>query len=399
MSKRALILGCTVAALAQASILATAVAQGMKIPSESTSQSNVVKPAPLDFTADLLRALKLPIGFKIEKFAEGLRTPRVMVVGPEGALYISSRDEGTITLVPEHGGKADPNHVVLKKANVHGLAIRDRELFYITIREIFAAPINRDGSLGTERRVAADLPDAGQHPNRTIAFGPDGMLYVSVGSTCNDCEENNPENATILKMRPDGTGREVVATGLRNTIGFAWQPGTNALYGFDNGVDTFGDDEQPEELNRIESGKKYGWPFILGAGMKHPLREPKSGTLDDWDKSSERPALTYTAHAASMQMVFATQTNFPSEFRGDAFATMHGSWNRKPPSGYEVVRVRFQDGKPSKIEPFVTGFLVAQGAGKWGRFARPFGLAVARDGNLLMGDEQNGIIYRISHDP
>jgi glucose/arabinose dehydrogenase len=377
-------------------VLALAGAQAMKTPGESTSQSNVVKPAPLGFSSELLRVLKLPSGFKIEKFAEGLRTPRVVVVGPEGALYISSRDEGMITLMPENGGKADPNHVVLKKSNVHGLAIRERELFYITIREIFAAPINRDGSLGAERRIAGDLPDAGQHPNRTIAFGPDGMLYASVGSTCNDCEENNPENATILKMRPDGTGREVVATGLRNTIGFAWQPGSNALYGFDNGVDTFGDDEQPEELNLIEPGKKYGWPFILGAGKKHPLREPKSGTLDDWDKDSERPILTYTAHAASMQMVFADRANFPPEFRGDAFATMHGSWNRKPPSGYEVVRVRFQDGKPAKIEPFVTGFLIDQGAGKWGRFARPFGLAVARDGNLLMGDEQNGIIYRIT---
>ena len=112
---------------------------------------------------------------------------------------------------------------------------------------------------------------AGQHPNRTIAFGPDGLLYISIGSTCNDCEENNPESATLIRMKVDGTGREVVASGLRNTIGFAWQTGTAALYGLDNGVDTFGDDEQPEELNRIQRGKKYGWPYILGDGMKHPF--------------------------------------------------------------------------------------------------------------------------------
>jgi glucose/arabinose dehydrogenase len=150
-------------------------------------------------------------------------------------------------------------------------APRKGELFCITIREIFAAPISTDGSIGTERRIASDLPDAGQHPNRTIAFGLDGFLYVSVGSTCNDCEENNPENATLLKMRPDGSGREIVAAGLRNTIGFAWEPRSGALYGLDNGVETYGDDEQPEELNRIEPGKTYGWPFILGAGMKHPV--------------------------------------------------------------------------------------------------------------------------------
>ena len=164
-------------------------------------------------------------------------------------------------------------------------------------------------------------------------------------------------------------------------------------------MDTYGDDEQPEELNRIEPGKTYGWPFILGAGMKHPLREPKSGTLDDWDRNSVRPTLTYTAHAASMQLVFADGSNFPPEFRADAFATMHGSWNRKPPSGYEIVRIRFQDGKPTVIEPFVSGFLLDQGDGRWARFARPFGLVVARDGSMLMGDEQNGIIYRISHVP
>ena len=111
-------------------------------------------------------------------------------------------------------------------------------------------------------------------------------------------------------------------------------------------------------------GKKHGWPFILGDEMKHPLREPKSGTLDDWDTASVRPALTYTAHAASMQLVFADPTNFPAEYRGNAFATMHGSWNRKPPSGYEIVRIYFEAGEPKSIEPFVKGFLLDKGEGR-----------------------------------
>src|SRR4030088_3032694 len=129
--------------------------------------------------------------------------------------------------------------------------------------------------------------------------------------------------------------------------------------------------------------------------MKHRLREPKSGTLDDWDKSSVRPVLTYTAHAASMQLLFADHTSLPAEYRGDAFATMHGSWNRSPPSGYEVVRIRFETGQPRSIEPFVSGFLLEGNDGKWGRFARPFGLAVAADGSGLLGDEQNGALSRI----
>ena len=368
----------------------------MKIPGETATQSNIVKPAPLEATDERIAALRIPPGLKLEKFADGLKSPRVIVVGAGGNIYVSSRDQGTISLLQVRNGKVDSARTVLTKPNVHGMAIKDGRLFYVTIREIFSSAINPDGSLGAEARIAGDLPDAGQHPNRTIAFGPDGLLYISVGSTCNDCEENNPESATLIRMKVDGSGREVVASGLRNTIGFAWQPGTDALYGLDNGVDTFGDDEQPEELNRIEPGRKYGWPYILGDGMKHPLREPKSGTLDDWDKSSVRPVLTYTAHAASMQLLFADRTSLPAEYRGDAFATMHGSWNRKPPSGYEVVRIRFENGQPRSIEPFVSGFLLKGSDGKWGRFARPFGLAVAADGSLLLGDEQNGVLYRIS---
>ena len=395
---------CWVRQLTLRSVIATALsgftltaglAQGMKIPGETASQSNIVKPAALEATDERIAALRIPPGLKLEKFAEGLKSPRVIVVGADGNIYVSSRDEGTISLLKVRDGKVAPARTVLTKPNVHGMAISGGRLFYATIREIFSSPINPDGSLGAEARIAGDFPDAGQHPNRTIAFGPDGLLYISVGSTCNDCEENNPENATLIRMKVDGTGCEVVASGLRNTIGFAWQPGTGALYGLDNGVDAFGDDEQPEELNRIEPGKKYGWPYILGNGMKHPLREPKSGTLDDWDKSSVRPVLTFTAHAASMQLLFADRTNLPAEYRGDAFATMHGSWNRNPPSGYEVVRIRFENGQPRSIEPFVSGFLVKGSDGKWGRFARPFGLAVAADGSLLLGDEQNGVLYRI----
>jgi glucose/arabinose dehydrogenase len=376
-------------------MLTPGLAQGMKIPGESATQSNIVKPAPLEATAERIATLRIPPGLQLEKFAEGLKSPRVIVVGADGNIYVSSRDEGTISLLKVRDGKVAPARTVLTKPNVHGMAINDGRLFYVTIREIFSSPMDPDGSLGAEARIAGDFPDAGQHPSRTIAFGPDGLLYISVGSTCNDCEENNPENATLIRMKVDGTGREVVASGLRNTIGFAWQPGTGALYGFDNGADTFGDDEQPEELNRIELGKKYGWPYILGDGMKHPLREPKSGTLDDWDRSSVRPVLTHTAHTASMQLLFPDRTNLPAEYPGNAFATMRGSWNRNPPSGYEVVRIRFESGQLRSIEPFVSGFLLKGSDGKWDRFARPFGLAVAADGSLLLGDEQNGVLYRI----
>ena len=381
------------ATLAIATIPLGARSQALQHPGTATIEAHVVKAAPLDATPERVAGLTLPPGFRIETFAEGLKTPRVIVVAGNGTLYVSDRDAGTVTMLDP--ADARRRRVVLRKPDVHGLALHDGKLFYVTVKEIYAAPIHEDGTLGDEAKLVSDLPDAGQHPNRTIAFGPDGWLYASLGSTCNECEERNPENATMVRMKPDGTGRETVATGLRNTIGFAWQPGTKALYGWDDGVDWLGDAEQPEEFNRIEAGKKYGWPYIFGAGLKNLYREPQKGSLDDWDKASQRPLLTWTAHASSMQLAFYDGAQFPAEYRGDAFVTMHGSWNRDPPSGYEVLRVRFEKGEPKSVEPFVTGFLTRGGPSGWSRFARPFGLAVAPDGSLYLGDDQHGLIYRI----
>lgn len=372
-----------------------AFAQALQNPGTATIEAHVVKAAPLEATPERIAALKLPAGFKIEAFARDLGAPRVIVVAPDGALYVSDRDAGTVTRID--ATDAAKRQVVLKKPDVHGLAIHDGTLFYVTVKEIFSAPMKADGSLGPETRLVADLPDAGQHPNRTIGFGPDGWLYASLGSTCNECEERNPENATMVRMKPDGSGREIVASGLRNTIGFAWEPGTKALYGWDDGVDWLGNDATPEELNRIEPGKKYGWPYIFGAGIKNLYREVPKSSLEQWDKDSERPLLTWTAHASSMQFAFYDGAQFPAEYKGDAFVTMHGSWNRKPPSGYEVLRVHFEKGRPTTITPFVSGFLTEGGPSGWSRFARPFGLAVAKDGSLFLGDDQHGIIYRISY--
>ncbi|KQT80611.1 PQQ-dependent sugar dehydrogenase [Methylobacterium sp. Leaf466] len=373
-----------------------ALAQALQTPGSTRIEANVVKAAPLEATPERIASLKLPPGFRIAPFATGLGAPRVIVVAPDGALYVSDRDAGTVTRI--EAGDGAKRKVVLTKPDVHGLAIHEGRLFYVTVKEIFSAPLMADGGLGPERRLVADLPDAGQHPNRTIAVGPDGWLYASLGSTCNECEERNPENATMVRMKPDGSGREIVASGLRNTIGFDWEPTTKALYGWDDGVDWHGDDETPEELNRIEPGKKYGWPYIFGNGMKNLYREVPKSSLEQWDKDSERPVLTWTAHASSMQFAFYRGGQFPAEYRGDAFVTMHGSWNRKPPSGYEVLRVRFDKGRPVSIEPFVSGFLTEGGPSGWSRFARPFGLAVAKDGSLYLGDDQHGIVYRISHE-
>jgi hypothetical protein len=248
-------------------------------------------------------------------------------------------------------------------------------------------------------RVFQDgLPNGGQHSRRTIAFGPDGMLYISVGSTCNDCPEVNPENAALLRASPDrGAPRTVFARGLRNTLGWGWHPATRELWGWDHGSDFRGDNIPPEELNRIREGGNYGWPFCYGNRVVDRWSHydpPNKESPASYCARTEPSVLGYTAHSAPIGMVFYTGTQFPEVYRNDAFVAMHGSWNRTPVAPAKVLRVRYRDGMPVAIEDFITGFLVDGGRTLIGR---PAGLAVAADGSLLISDDANGAIYRVAH--
>jgi Raf kinase inhibitor-like YbhB/YbcL family protein len=365
-------------------------------------EGHVYEPAKLEPTDERVRQLKLPQGFQIARFAE-LSNPRMMAVADDGAIYVSQRDPGTLVMLrdTDNDGVADVQRVVAEKQGAHGVAIHNGKLYLATVKEVFVADIKPDGALSEMKALITDLPDGGQHPNRTLAVGPDGMLYITVGSTCNACRETNEEHATILRARLDGGERRVFASGLRNTLGFGWHPATRRLFGLDHGIDWLGDNEQAEELNEIVDGARYGWPYVYADGKisAHP-KPPKEFTPEMWKRMSREPLLLYTPHSAPMQMVFYAGAMFPDEFRNDAFAPMRGSWNRNPPSGYEVVRIRFdQKGQPAQIEPFITGFLIKGGApeGKDGHFARLAGIAVARDGALLISDDANGVIYRVSY--
>jgi len=358
----------------------------------------IVKPDKVEATPERVAALKAPPGFAVSVFASGLKNIRIIAVAPDGTIYVSRRDQGDVLMLrdADQDGRADaPPVVVASRAGAHGLAIRDGKLYLATVKEVFVADIQKDGRLSPLKLIIGDLPDAGQHPNRTLAFGPDGMLYISAGSTCNTCNESNPENATLLRASPDGKQRSIFATGLRNTIGFDWQPRTGELWGMDHGIDFIGDDEQQEELNKLELGKQYGWPHVYGDGTIYPQSTPVGDiTKTEWRERSEPMKLGYTAHAAPMQLLFYRGGSFPAEYQGDAFVTMRGSWNRSTPSGYEIVRVRFDGGQAKSIEPFVTGFLTDGGKT---HIARPVGLAVAKDGSLLMADDANGVLYRIAY--
>jgi Raf kinase inhibitor-like YbhB/YbcL family protein len=365
-------------------------------------EGNVYEPVKVEPTDDRIKALKLPDGFRISRFAE-LSNPRMIAVSDDGTVYVTQREPGTLVMLrdTDKDGVADVQKVVAEKKMLHGLTINRNRIYLATVTEVFASDINPDGTLGQLRTLINDLPDGGQHPNRTLAMGPDGMLYISVGSTCNNCQETNEEHATILRTLPESGKRQVFSSGLRNTIGFGWHPVSKRMFGFDHGIDWLGDNEQEEEFNEITEGARYGWPFVYAKSKIHPHGTPPPGyTKEDWARMSKEPLLLYTPHSAPMQMAFYTGTKFPNEYRNNAFVAMRGSWNRKPPSGYEVVRVQFdQKGNPTRIDPFLTGFLIKGGSpdGEDAQFARLAGLAIARDGSLLLGDDANGVIYRVTY--
>jgi glucose/arabinose dehydrogenase len=362
---------------------------------------HVAQPSIEPFNESQLSRLKVPEGFQVKVFAKGLGNPRMMAIADDGTLYVTRRETGdVIALVDADGnGQADaaPRVVATGLVGLNGITIRDSKVYLALSTEVRTADLQEDGSLATPKPLMGGLPDPGQHPSWSVAFGPDEKLYLSVGSPCNDCVPLNEAYATILRADADGQNRVIFARGLRNTIGFDWHPTTNELWGMDHGVDWRGDAQPPEELNRIAQGRHYGWPFCYGAkeadGMS-PHQPPDGRTREAFCADTEPAALTYAAHAAPMAMRFYRSDQFPLDYKSDAFVTFHGSWNREKPSGYNVARLRFENGKPSKFEDFVTGFLSADGKSVFGR---PCGLVQTDSGELLFTDDANGVIYQVAY--
>ncbi len=387
-------------AIIAVTLIGAATSAGQQRPEPRVVSSRVYTnaPAKAQWEPSVVDRLRAPAGFRVNVFASGLGTARMLAVGDDGTLYVTRRDSGDVLALKDDGtGKAaTPRKVVTDLPRVHGIALHAGRMYLATIREVYIADMNADGSVGTPRAIVTGLPDGGQHPNRTVGVGPDGMLYVSVGSTCNQCIETNDEHATILQLALDGTRRGVFARGLRNTVGFTWNPDTRVMWGVDHGSDYKGNEIPPEELNEIQNGLHYGWPFCYGkriADAAYAL-DPPGSTKGEFCPRTVAPTLTFDAHAAPMQIAFYQGTTFPAEYRGDAFVALRGSWNRSPAVGYKVVRIEFRDGVPVRTTDFLTGFLAQNGERHYGRIA---GIAVGRDGSLLVSDDTNGLIYRVSH--
>ena len=348
-------------------------------------------------TPERLKQIQAPEGFTITPFASGLNKPRMLEVTPEGYVYATDRDKGLVTLLIDknNDGKADVMKVVAQRDNMHGITYHDGKLYLITVTQVFTAGIKKDGTLDSLQLIITNLPDGGQHANRTLHFGPDDKLYISIGSTCNSCDEPNEENATIMQFNADGTGRHIFARGLRNTIGFRFHPQTKQLWGFDQGIDWLGDSAQREEINLIKENQKYGWPYVYEDGKYDLHASPPNLTYRQYAFQTTYPELMYTAHSAAMDWLFYTGRQWPKEYQNDAIVTMHGSWNREHPSGYRLVRVHFEKGKPTEITDFITGFYNDSDSSM---FARVCGLVQLKDGSVLFADDANGYIYRIAYD-
>ncbi len=352
--------------------------------------------APLITDAQVAERIRLPAGFEIRVFARGIFGPRFMTVGPDKQIYVSVPGMGWVGRLRDDdgNGKAERiDRVVENLDRPHGLAFWQGKLYVAGTDKIWRIDQFREwNSSGKVTTIVPNLADGGQgHWTRTILFGNDGKLYVSIGSSCNVCKEKDARRAGIVRYNPDGSGEEIFATGLRNSVGIAWHPATRELWGTDNGRDWLGDDNPPDEINIIRQGKNYGWPNCVA----NRVPDPDFGSAGICQKT-EPPVVALPAHSAPLGLAFYTGKQFPREYHGDIFVALHGSWNRSKRTGYKVVRVRLADGRPKQVEDFATGWLRDEN-GKEVVWGRPVDLVVGPDGSLYLSDDYAGLIYRIGY--
>lgn len=335
--------------------------------------------------------LQVPEGFAVSLFASGLTHPRFLAVAPNGDVFVAESDAGKITVFAPDGSHRATFASGLNKP--HGIAFHDGALYIADDTAIYKFDY-KDGQRkahGKTRLTKTDFP-AGGHFTRDIAFGPDGKLYLGIGSNGN-VQENPLPRAAVSLVQPDGS-LTPFTTGLRNPVGLAFYPGTNDLWVTVNERDGLGDDLPPDYLTHIAQGEFFGWPYAyIGPhpdpdfGSKKPQMVAKTKT----------PDLLFQAHSAPLGLLFYEGNQFPADYKGDAFVALHGSWNSAKPTGYKVVRIHFKDGRPvGGYDNFLTGFHIddTSPAQVWGR---PVGLATAKDGSLLVTDDAGKAIWRVAY--
>ena len=362
----------------------------------SVAAAQPAKPFPLE-------TIKLPPGFHISLYAGGAANARSMAMGAKGTLFVGTMRERVVYAIVDrnHDGVADEGLVIAADLRApNGVAFRDGALFVGDAWQILRYDKIEENLEHPPKPVVIydGYPHDAWHGWKYLGFGPDGWLYVPVGAPCNVCERD-PPYASITRMKADGSGMEVFASGVRNSVGFDWDPKTKELWFTDNGRDELGDEVPDDELNHApKAGMHFGFPYchsLQAAGELKPksIPDPKFGPGHDC--ASYTPAeMGLRAHVASLGMRFYTGKMFPAEYRDQIFIAEHGSWNRSVPIGYRVVVARPNEQGEKRQQVFAEGWLKPNGK-PWGR---PADVLVAPDGALLVSDDLAGAIYRITYD-
>lgn len=336
-----------------------------------------------------LSAIRLPPGFSIEIWSAEVPNARSMALGTQGTVFVATRRDGRVyALMP--GQDTGPAVITLARDldMPNGVAFHDGDLYVAENHRITRFPDIEAHlpAIPKAEPVTDALPGERHHGWRYIDFGPDGKLYIALGAPCNVCDREGYGN--ISRMNPDGSEQEIVAYGVRNSVGFTWHPDTGDLWFTDNGRDMLGDNIPPGELNHApRDGLHFGFPYCHGGDIP----DPQFGNRGDC-ANFEPPAQKLGPHVAPLGVLFYDGTMFPEEFRGQAFLAEHGSWNRSEKIGYRITLVRMDQGKAVGYEVFADGWLENEQVS-----GRPVDLLVLDDGSMLVSDDQNGVIYRITY--
>lgn len=365
-------------------------------PAAASLLLSAVFPASIIPTFSSLGDIRLSEGFSVDYFARDVPGARSLAVGPDGIVFVGTRSEGKVYAVVDRNGDGKGDEVIVIAAGLdspNGVAFHGGSLYVAEIgRVIRFDDIAKRLNNPPQPVVVNDaFPKEGHHGWKFIRFGPDGRLYVPVGAPCNNCErKDEPRFASITRMKPDGSNLEIFARGIRNSVGFDWNPATGELWFTDNGRDWLGNDRPPDELNRAPAGGlHFGYPYRHG----RDIVDPEFGAKAPPGLTFTPPEMELGPHVASLGMRFYSGAMFPGAYRGGIFIAEHGSWNRSPPLGYRITFVPVKGGRAEAYTVFAEGWL--KGVAAWGR---PVDLEVMPDGALLVSDDKKGAIYRISYD-
>ena len=371
--------------------------------------------------------VQLPAGFQISvfaKLAENYGQPRMLAIDKQGRLYAALASSNQVVMLPDANadGIAEKPVVIASNLNSPNSLVLIDDTMLIANQD-GVVKLTRNGEKWSAPQPFISNLAFGHHTQKTIKLGPDNHLYINIGSSCNVCVETDATRATIqrytLEGKPAGSlvtlGRHAAdptwAKGLRNSQGFAWQPKTGAMFATNNGSDMrsstkngkVNDEIPPEHLNKIEAGKHYGWPYCWGnannlktTDSKRMVQDPNFVGEANFCQTATPPAITFISHSTPIGITFLDKTNWPAEYQNDAIVSLHGSWNRQKPSGYKLVRVKFDGDNPTEVSDFATGWLNTQkdSANVWGR---PIDVIVGKDGALYVSDDRAGYIYRITY--